>query len=97
MKYIPPQMQISLAANLSGFLQDGFDSLVCIILLNPSQNASQAGYLRQQYVFQVQVTSVLPPKHSELGQSESPCDLGFDPLHKCACKGRSMAGGVTGE
>ena len=43
MKYTPTQMQISLDANLSGFLQEGFDSLFCIILLNPSQNTSQAG------------------------------------------------------
>lgn len=43
MKYTPPQMQISLVANLSGFFHDGFDSLVCIILWNPSQNTTQAG------------------------------------------------------
>ena len=44
MKYTPPQIADKpLVSNLSEFLQDGFDSLICVILLNPNQNTSQAG------------------------------------------------------
>lgn len=98
MKYILPQIADQpLVSNLSEFFQGGFDSLIWIILLNPSQNTSPAGTWETAVCFAISRNLCNFPQHSELRPSESSYALGLGRLHRCACNGRSVAERVAGE